>query len=510
MSSTLDGRGLHKVFGGAVALCGVDFHVGAGEVVALVGENGAGKSTLVKILTGAYRPSSGVVRIDGREVEFEGPRDAQRHGVAVVHQDSQLFPSRRVWENLILTSGRIPRRGPFVSRSAAAAEARELLGQFNIAIDPGADVRSLTPIERRLLEIARAQNGEPAFVFLDEPTAALEVAESRRLLDLISELREHGTGVVLVSHHLDEVEELADRVYVLRDGACVEVLERSRVDHDGLVEAMLGRSLGDTRQPVPDELGPEFLAVDGLRLAEHSPPVDLAFSRGERVALVGLVGSGTTALLEHLIGEGPARSDDVRVAGESVRLSSPVRALRNRIGYLSQDRSGAGALPSHSINWNVSLAGMRQMCSFGVRKRGKMRAQAEQLGSRLSIRATGVDQCLAELSGGNQQKTLIGRWLAAGIEMLLVDEPTQGVDIGARADIAGHLRRFADRGGVVLFASSDLYEVQDLATRVLAVYRGEIVVDLDAREVTPTHSELLRHMTGGADDPSATTAGAHQ
>ena len=490
-------------FGGAVALRGVDFRVGAGEIVGLVGENGAGKSTLVKVLTGVQKPTSGTVSVDGTAVQFDNPRDAGRHGVAAVHQDSQLFPSRRVWENLVVTSGRIPLRGPFVSRAAAADATRELLAKFNIEIDPYATVGELKPIERRLLEIARSLNGDPAFLFLDEPTAALEVAESRRLLTLISELRDQGTGVVLVSHHLDEVEKLADRVCVLRDGECVATLDRSKVDHDSLVEAMLGHSLNEASQLLPGQVGAEYAAVQNLRLADGSKPVDLKFRRGERIGVVGLVGSGTTALLEHFIGEGSATSDGILIEGQPTRINSPVAAIRDRIGYLSQDRSGAGALRSHSLNWNIGLASLRRHCSFGWRQRSQMRAEAAEMSERLSIRATGVDQPLAELSGGNQQKALIARWLAAGIEMLVVDEPTQGVDIGARADIARHLQQFATEGGVLLFASSDLHEIQTLSTRILAIYRGNVVADIDVGDEVPSHTQLLLHMTGAGTDTAA-------
>ncbi|MCC6339965.1 MAG: sugar ABC transporter ATP-binding protein, partial [Acidimicrobiia bacterium] len=401
-----------KRFGGSEALRGVDFSVSTGEIVGLVGENGAGKSTLVKILTGVHPPSSGSVQIDGVDVALTSPRDAGERGVAVVHQESQLFPSLRVWENLAVTSGTIPGPGPFVSRAQARAEAQRVLDRFGANIDPNARVRSLLPIEQRLVEIARALAGQPSFLLLDEPTAALERSESRRLLAMLRDLRGQGTGLVLVSHHLEEVEQVSDRVVVLRDGRVAAELGRGRVERATIIESMLGHSVGTGGSAAADDrwgrpvARPQRAAIEirGLRVLPTAVPTDLVVREGELVAVTGLVGAGTSSLLQHLVGGGPARSSEIRVVGHPARLTSPAAALRHGIGFLSQDRKRSGALPSHSVSWNVGLASLPALCSWGIRRNRRFADRAVAMRDRLGVRCASVAQPMRALSGGNQQK----------------------------------------------------------------------------------------------------------
>lgn len=512
-ATILRASGVRKRFGGSEALRGVDFSVSTGEIVGLVGENGAGKSTLVKVLTGVHVPSTGSLQLDGEDVTFGSPRVAAERGVAVVHQDSQLFPSLRVWENLAITSGRIPGPGPFVSRPEARRAAVRVLDRFATRIDPDARVRALLPIERRLVEIARALAAQPSFLLLDEPTAALERSESRRLLDMLRELRDQGTGLVLVSHHLDEVEALADRVTVLRDGAVSAELRRGEFDHGRMIEAMLGHSLvdggvggGTAGRPAPS---PEVsIAIRQLRVLPTAQPVDVTVRRGELVAVTGLVGSGTSSFLEHLVGGGPARSAGISVAGRPVSLASPAAALRAGVGFLSQDRKRSGALPNHSVSWNVGLAALPLLCRNGFRRSGRIDGLARDMRDRLGVRCASVGQDMRTLSGGNQQKVLIARWLATGVKILAIDEPSQGVDIGARADIADHLRHFAAQGGTVVFASSDLYEIRDLATRVIVLHRGDVIADLDVVLEPPSPEALLAIMSSSTASPADLDVGA--
>jgi ABC-type sugar transport system ATPase subunit len=503
---------VRKRFGGSEALRGVDFSVSTGEIVGLVGENGAGKSTLVKVLTGVHEPSAGTLQLDDRDVVFSSPRDAAERGVAVVHQESQLFPALRVWENLAVTSGRIPGPGPFVDRGEARRAAVRVLDRFGTRIDPDARVRALLPIERRLVEIARALSAHPSFLLLDEPTAALERSESRRLLAMLRELRGQGTGLVLVSHHLDEVEELADRVTVLRDGSVAGELRDGEIDHARMIQAMLGHAIADDRAAGPATgrrpSGEDVLAIRRLRILPSARPVDLTIRRGELVAVTGLVGAGTSSLLEHLVGGGPARSAGITVAGRPTRLSSSASALRAGIGFLSQDRKRSGSLPNHSVSWNVGLAGLSALCWNGFRRDRRIDGLAQDMRDRLGVRCESVRQPMRTLSGGNQQKVLIARWLATGVKILAIDEPTQGVDIAARADIAGHLRAFTARGGTVLFGSSDLYEIEELATRVLVLHRGDVVADVDASDRRPSPEALLAAMTSAASLPSGGEAEA--
>lgn len=499
-ASTLRAVGVGKRFGGSEALKDVDFSVTTGEIVGLVGENGAGKSTLVKLLTGVHQPSSGTLQIDGDDVVFSSPRDVRDRGVAVVHQDSQLFPSMRVWENLAITSGQVPGPGPFVSRPRARRAAMAVLDRFKTPIDPDARIRALLPIEQRLVEIARALSGHPSFLLLDEPTAALERSESRRLLAMLRELRTQGTGLVLVSHHLDEVEELADRVTVLRDGAVSAELMGDGIERASMIESMLGHAMtgvGDTQRTTAGVRPADrnAIAFRLLRVLPTALPTDLTIRQGELVAVTGLVGAGTSSLLEHLIGDGPAQSAEIRVDDRVAKLTSSAVALHHGIGFLSQDRKRSGALANHSVSWNVGLACLPSLCWNGWRRNDRIDDLANTMRDRLGVRCASVDQPMQSLSGGNQQKTLIARWLATDVRILAIDEPTQGVDVGARADIAEHLRHFVARGGTVLFASSDLYEIQDLATRILVLHRGDVVADIDAAEAPPTQESLLTAMT---------------
>lgn len=484
-------------YGNTAALDAVSFALEPGEIHALVGENGAGKSTLVRVLTGATAPTEGSLLLDGRPLTFATPRAAQAAGVAVVHQDNQLFPDLTVWENVAATASLPSRVGPFVDRRATARRVERIFDEFGIDVDPMVKACTLAVAERKVVEIARALLLDPRYLLLDEPTAALTPEESAHLTDLIVRLRDSGRGVVLVTHQLEEVLGLADRTTVLRDGRWAGTFPRPELTRASLIDAMLGGQLEERSRTARASHTESALEIERLSLFPWARPVRLSLHRGEIVAMVGLVGSGATALLERL---GGARRDlpgDFVVAGRRRTLPSPAEAVRHGIGYLSADRKGAGIVSDQSIAVNVALASLPTLSRSGFCDRRRMAAIAEDARNRLGIRCQDVQQPIRTLSGGNQQKALVARWLASGVPVMLVDEPTHGVDIGARAEIHEHLRRYAEDGGALLLATSDLDEALVMADRILVMRRGEIGAELVVDEMPLLdRAGLLALLTG--------------
>ena len=465
-------------YGNAAALDGVDFDVRAGEVHALVGENGAGKSTLVKVLTGAVRPGEGTLLLDGVPRTFRSPREAQAAGIAVVHQDNQLFPDLTVWENVAATAALPVRVGPLVARRATAARVERVFEEFGIDIDPTAKARSLSAAERKVVEVARAILLDPSFLLLDEPTATLTPGEAEHLGDLIRRLRDGGRGVVLVTHHLEEVIGISDRTTVLRDGRWAGTFLRTDLTREVLVGAMLGGQVEERARAARVVRAEAVLEVRGLRLAPSARAVDLTVRSGEIVALVGLVGSGTTALLERVAGARRDLPGTLVLKDRPRALRSPAEAARWGIGYLPADRKGGGVVGDQSLAVNVVLASLRKFTRIGFADRRRIRSTAEDARQRFGIRCRDVGQPIAALSGGNQQKALVARWLVSGVELLVLDEPTHGVDIGARAEIHEHLRRYVSDAGSLLLATSDLDEALVLADRILVLRKGEIATEI--------------------------------
>lgn len=466
-----------KAFGGAPALRAVDFECRAGEVHALLGENGAGKSTLIKIMTGAYPPDAGTVRVNGEAHQFRSPLDAGQAGIGVVYQDFQLFPHLTVAENICAaTPGEVSRAG-FVSRRRMNGRAAEVLGTFGIDVDPRREVRFLDAAERKLVEIARALQKDPEYLFLDEPTAALEPKETHRLLSMIDRLRGHGKGVILVTHRLQEINEVADRATALRDGRYAGTLDRTAFSREALAELVVGRSVEQHLGPQHD-VGTTRLAMSGLVVREGAQPVELVVHERELVAVIGLVGAGVSTIMQVAGGAAPTpREAQVRLDGQDVRFKAPWDAQRRGIGFVSADRKGHGIVPLRSSAENIALPSLRRFRTGPFTRKSAMRREAAACRSLFDIKWTSPDQPVGSLSGGNQQKVVMSRWHVRGSTLLVIQEPSQGVDIGARRQIHDYLVDFARDGGAVLFSSSDLDEVRDIAHRIYVVHAGEIVAE---------------------------------
>ncbi|TFV59820.1 sugar ABC transporter ATP-binding protein [Geodermatophilus sp. DF01-2] len=497
-TARLTASGVSHHYGGVAALSDVGFDVATGEVHALLGENGAGKSTLVRVLTGALVPDAGKLAIDGRRLRFHSPRDAQAAGIGVVHQDYHLFPDLTVAENVCAVSVHAPSRARIVDRRRMVATAHDLLHELGVDVDPQRRAGGLDAAERKLIEIARALLQRPRFLLLDEPTAALEPRETDRLLGVIARLRERGTGIILVSHRLGEVCRIADRATALRDGRQVDTLPRPELTPTALTHLIVGSTVSELQGPA-HHAGPTALEVRGLRLRDGATPIDLHVGERELVAVIGLVGSGVPAVLGAVAGSVPSPSASITVDGRAVRITGPRAARRHGIGFAPEDRKRTGLMLQQSVAANMGLGSLSNWSRGGFTNRSSLRSSAEQAGRVFDIRCRSVDQPVGSLSGGNQQKVLLGRWHLAGVSTLVVQEPSQGVDIGARHEIHKHLVSFAADGGRVLFSSSDMDEVRAIAHRIYVLHAGEVSAVFDnTGSERPSRAAVTEAMTTDA------------
>ena len=467
-------RDIEKTFPGVKALSGVSFEVRAGEVHALLGENGAGKSTLIKIVSGVYRPDSGAILVDGRERHFATPDDAKRAGVATIYQELLLFPELTVAENIFL--GHAPRgRIGRIDWAAMRAKAEELLASLEID-DLAADmiVGSLSVGNRQRVEILRALSHDARILIMDEPTAALTESDVTRLFDIVRRLKARGVGIVYISHRLDEIFAIADRVTVLRDGAYVGAREVADTNASELVQMMVGRRIENLFPKTDVPIGPPILEARDVVRRPMTKSVSLTVRAGEIVGLAGLVGSGRSEFAQTIFGVTPAESGEIRLLGTAVKIESPESARAKGIAYVPEDRGVQGLVRAMSVLHNFSLAALNGLSHWGFIDRGAERRMAERGVERFSVRTSSVDEVAGRLSGGNQQKIVLGKWLANNPKLLILDEPTRGIDVGAKAEIHRLMGELAARGLAILMISSELPEVLGMSDRVVVMHGGAV------------------------------------
>jgi ribose transport system ATP-binding protein len=507
---TLSMRGITKSFNGVTVLRGVNLDLTAGEVRGLVGENGAGKSTLIKILTGLYTADSGSIVFNGENVTISSPADAERLGIHVIHQDRHLAGRLTVAEQLYLGHGEGTRG--FVSRRTLARRARrDLQAAVGLEIDPGLLIDDLTVAEQQLVQIARAVLTRPRLLVLDEPTAPLAAQEVARLFDTVRGLQNQGIPILYISHYLQEVAQVARRVTVLRNGSNAGELDLSEPGTQlaDVVELMIGRSVEEFTGH--DQRAPDIRATPLLDVTDLSAPglierLSLTVRAGEIVAVTGLVGSGAEALADAITGNS-AHTGTVSVAGRPVR--SARRFVAAGGAYVPADRRRDGVLTRHSMRENLSLASLAAVTRLGVvMHRSADRALAAEQVRRLDIRPTDPETVVGSLSGGNQQKVVLGRWLAAGSRLFVLDSPTAGVDIGSRATIYAQINDLVDQGAGILLITLDLEELTGLADRTIVLYRGQIRAELPRRDTTSDRVLALAAGATRAADPYHTGAGA--
>ncbi|MEZ4671138.1 MAG: sugar ABC transporter ATP-binding protein [Anaerolineae bacterium] len=488
MTAILQLENISKQFPGVKALDNVHFEMNAGEVHALLGENGAGKSTLIKIISGVYAPDSGSIKMDGQPVHFSNPREAQAKGIATIYQELLLYPELTVAENIFM--GHAPQRslGPLkvMDWATLSARAREILDSLNIHdLDVRRKVGTLNVGNRQRVEIAKALSINARILIMDEPTAALTEADVERLFEIVRLLKERGVGIIYISHRLQEVFELADRVTVLRDGQYVNTKPVSETREDELVSMMVGRTIDNLFPKLPGKAGKPVLEVKHLTRGTQTQDVSLTVHAGEIVGLAGLVGSGRSELAQVIFGITPAQSGEIWIDGQKVDIRTPGQAIKLGIAYVPEDRGTQGLIRQMNIRENASLAVLRSLSRGTFINFNEEKNLAQRAIQQMSIRAYSAEQIVNKLSGGNQQKVVVSKWLASKPKLLIMDEPTRGIDVGAKAEIHRLMSDLAvNQGLAVLMISSELPEVLGMSDRVLVMREGRLVAEYHRDEAT--------------------------
>ena len=481
---------LRKDFGGLTVLHPTTVDFRPGEVHALMGENGAGKSTLMKVLAGLYRPDGGQVEWRGVRADFASPHDALVAGIAMIHQELMPIPDLTVAENITLGTEPCGRFGR-VDRRAQLRRARELLGELEAEIDPSRLMRTLTVAQTQVVEIAKALGRQADVILMDEPTAALSDHEVAALFRAIARLKARGVAIVYTTHKMDEVFRLADRISVLRDGHLVGTAAAAELDHARLISLMVGRQLADV---FPDRRAPRdeiLLEVSGLTREPAYRDVSFSVRRGEVVALAGLMGAGRTEVVSAIYGLQPAAGGTLRFRGEPLSVRRPTDALVAGIGMVTEDRKGLGLIPALAVGQNITLTALRSLCHGPLIRHGAEAATIRSSMAGFAVKASGPNQPIAQLSGGNQQKALLARCLLGSPDLIILDEPTRGIDIGAKAEIYALIQMLARSGKGVLLVSSELPEVLSLAHRIVVLRRGSVAATLAAADAD--QETVLRH-----------------
>ncbi len=492
-----------KHFPGVRALDNVQFDMRTGEVHALLGENGAGKSTLIKIISGVYQPDEGELQIDGAAVRFDSPSDAQKTGIATIYQELLLFPELSVAENIFM--GHMPRtRSGALDWNQMRRLAHDQLASLDIHdLDVDQLVGTLSVGNRQRVEIAKALSLNARLLIMDEPTAALTGADVERLFGIVRLLRERGVGIIYISHRLEEIFELADRVTVLRDGAYVDTINVADTNEHALISLMVGRTIDNLYPKVACEIGEPVLEVRGLSRPPLTNNIDFTLRRGEIVGLAGLVGAGRSELAQTIFGITPAHTGSILLDGNPVSIKRPSHATSLGIAYVPEDRSTQGLIREMTIRENVSLAVLEKLSRLLFIDRPAERQLASRSIEQFSIRSSGHHQVVNKLSGGNQQKVVLSKWLAGNPRVLIMDEPTRGIDVGAKAEVHRLMSELASDGLAILMISSELPEIMGMSDRILVMRDGKIVSEYSREQAT--QEQIAGAMMGGGEAASVAT-----
>ncbi|MEM6825460.1 MAG: sugar ABC transporter ATP-binding protein [Pseudomonadota bacterium] len=490
MAALVSMAGIEKSFAGVPALRQASLDVEPGEIHALIGQNGAGKSTMIKVLTGVYRRDNGSVHLAGRESNVASPREAQEAGIATIYQELNLVPLRSVTENMVM--GYEPKSlGLFVNWREANRRAREVLSRFGIDIDVGEPLASYSTAIQQLVAIARAVSLDAKLVIMDEPTSSLDASEVEVLFGVVRELKKQGVSVLYVSHFLDELFQICDRVTTMRDGQTVSTRDVSSTSKLELIADMLGRDKGEIAAEGMTEFagasakrGDVVVSAAGVSTGPRLSQFDLSLHRGEIVGLGGLLGSGRTEAAKALFGVDDVIGGTITIHGETGQPSGPESAIEKGIGFLTEDRKAEGIIPDMSVRENLTLAMLPRLTHRGQIDFARERDLVEKFINNLGIKTAHMDQPIRELSGGNQQKVLLARWLATEPDVLILDEPTRGVDVGAKREIQSFIRRYVEKGFGVVLISSEFEELVEGADRIVVMHEGRSVSELTNPGIT--------------------------
>ena len=489
---------ISKAFPGVQALNSVDFSVDHGEIHALVGENGAGKSTLMKILTGALSSDSGRISLDNQEVQINNPGESQALGISMIHQELSLIPYLTVGQNIFL--GREPRARvrAFIDWPELYQQAQVLLDRLNVNVDSRANVQDLSIAQRQMVEVAKALSFNADLIAMDEPTSSLTDRETEILFQVMSTFKEQGISIIFISHRLEEVFEIADRITVLRDGETIGTAPVAEASVDQVVRMMVGRELGEL-YPKDDveQLGVVLEASD-LEDGRELRPVSVTLKRGEILGIAGLAGGGRTALAETLFGVRSAVKGQIKIGGKPVRIQHPGQAIRLGLGFVPEDRKLQGLFMNMAVRDNVVISALPEVSRFSFVNFSRAEKLAREYIEKLKIRTPSVKQLVRNLSGGNQQKVIIARWLTLNPRILILDEPTRGIDVGTKAEIHALMNELAKQGVAVMMVSSDLPEVLGVSDRILVMRTGRIVAEFTRQEAT--QDKIMHAATAGREN----------
>jgi rhamnose transport system ATP-binding protein len=492
-------RGAVKTFGPVVALAEGTVELRSGEIHALVGENGAGKSTLVKILAGLYHPDAGEFTIDGRPVAFRSVADSKAAGVSVIYQEPTLFPDLTVAENIFI--GRQPRgRSGLISRGAMRRQASELFARLGVLIDPDRVAEGLSIADQQIIEIAKAISLDARVLVMDEPTAALSGVEVDRLFAVARSLRDRGAGILFISHRFDEVFALTDRITVMRDGRYIATHDTADATVEGIVRQMVGRDIAQLFPKAEAEIGDVVLSVRDLTRAGVFSHIGFEVRAGEIVGLAGLVGAGRTEVARAVFGIDAYDSGTVTLGGTPLPAGDPQKAIDAGIGFVPEDRRKQGLVMDLSVARNATLALRKKLARFGLINSGIERRTAAEWSQRLQVKTGSMEYAVSTLSGGNQQKVVLAKWLAMDPRLLIVDEPTRGIDVGTKSEVHRLLSDLAGRGIAILMISSELPEVLGMADRVVVMSEGRVTATIDRADATP---ENVMHAATASHEASA-------
>jgi ABC-type sugar transport system ATPase subunit len=505
MTDLLRMENISKSFPGVQALAGVSLDVRRGEVLGVIGENGAGKSTLMKILSGVYPADGGQIYMNGQPVQIQNPHHAQKLGLSIIYQEFNLMPNLTVMENIFI--GREPSRLFFISRGQLRVKAKALLDRLGVRLSPMAIVRDLAVAEQQMVEIAKSLSQEVKVLVMDEPTSALSDAEVSVLFGIVRELKRNGISVIFISHRLEEIRSLCDRVVVLRDGHNVGTLDAAEATEDALIRMMVGRSLSEYFHEEDAPSAQHVAAADvvlevrgltrtGSKLdASAIVLADVSFQlrRGEILGLAGLVGAGRTEVVRAIFGADKRDAGQVLVGGKVAHIRSPKEAIRYGIGFVPEDRKAQGLVLNQPVRDNITLPNLNSLSRFGFLRLGEEARRVQEYVSRLRIRTPSLDRRVSNLSGGNQQKAVIAKWLMLKPKILIMDEPTRGIDVGAKTEIYSLMRQLVQEGVSIIMISSELPELLAMSDRVVCVAEGHVAGILDRADATP--EQVMRYCT---------------